>query len=179
MKNIIRLRLKNLLFSLCYLFVGDLHYNKWKFYKKLHYRLNLSCPETFAEKLIYLKMYYKNPLQNLCADKFTVREYVKACGYPEILKEVYQVCESPDEINLAALPDKFFIQCSHTQGHNYIIEKKDEEKLKEIKKLYRFLLKRKHYKVLRENCYKNITPRIICCEYLAQPGMNCLTDYKF
>ena len=41
------------------------------------------------------------------------------------------------------------------------------------------MLKRKHYKVLRENNYRCINPKIICSEYLEEPGKTELTDYKF
>ena len=136
-------------------------------------------PKTFAEKLLFLKQHYVNSLQTVCADKLTVCQYVKQCGYPDILKDTYWVGDSPEKIDVSVLPDKFFIQCSHTQGHNYVVSKEDIEKLKRIKREYKYLLKRKHYKVLRENCYKNIAPKIICSEYLEESGKNGLTDYKF
>ena len=179
MNPITRLKLKNLQILLGYVLESDLSFNRRQFVRRLGRRPDLDAPKTFAEKLIYLKMYYENPLQTLCADKFTVCEYVKCCGYPEILKELYQVCTSPEEIDLDRMPETFFIQCSHTQGHNFVVSKKDPARLEEIKGLYRALLKRRHHRVLRENCYRNITPRILCSEYLKQPGQDALVDYKF
>lgn len=177
--ELLRLIIKNCLFDIEYLFVSDKKYNIKKYEDKFGRKPDLSNPKTFAEKLIYLKMHYNNLLQNVCADKFTVSEYVRQCGYPDILKEIYCVCEDPDDIDFDSLPEKFFMQCSHTQGYNYVVEKKDTESLNRIIKLYKWLLKRKHYKVLRENCYKGITPRVICSEYLEEPGRDSLTDYKF
>lgn len=179
MKPITYVRLQNIQAALRYIFVSDAKFNRKTFQSKLGYKPDFQNPQTFAEKLQYLKMHYRNLLQNVCSDKFTVCDYVKQCGYPEILKEIYQVCDSPKDIDLARMPDRFFIQCSHTQGYNYILDKNDTAKLAEIKKLYKVLLKRKHYKGLRENCYKSIIPKIICGEYLAQPGKPSLTDYKF
>ena len=171
-------RLRNWQMALRYLLVSDAKFNRKTFISKLHYTPDFVNPKTFAEKLQYLKMHYDNLLQNVCSDKFTVCEYVKQCGYPEILKELYQVCARPEDIDLSLMPDRFFIQCSHVQGCNFIVDKEDAAKLASIKKIYKVLLKRKHYKNLRENCYRNIVPRILCGEYLEQPGKPSLTDYK-
>ena len=179
MDDALRVRLRNLQFDINYILKSDYRFNVEWYKKKFHKMPDFQNPTTFAEKLLFLKMHYNNMLQNVCADKYTVMEYVRQCGYPEIIKECYQVCMYPDEIDLSLMPDRFFIQCSHTQGHNYVIDKKDKDKLEKVKKIYRQLLKRKHYKVLRENCYKYIQPRIICSEYLEEKGKASLTDYKF
>lgn len=179
MDDALRIRLKNLQFDIDYFLRSDYKFNVEWYKRKFGKKPDFQNPETFAEKLLYLKMHYNNILQNVCADKYTVMEYVRQCGFPDILKECYQICASPDEIDLSLMPDKFFIQCSHTQGHNYVIDKSDTVKLEQVKRVYRQLLKRKHYKVLRENCYKYIQPRIICGEYLTESGKTSLTDYKF
>ena len=171
--------LKNIQFNIMYVLQSDAMFNRNEYKRRFGKFPNLKSPKTFSEKLTYLKEHYYNPLQNTCADKFLVCQYVKLCGFADILKDVYQVCSSPEEIDLSKMPDKFFIQCSHTQGHNYIVSKTDTKKIEDIKKEYKYLLKRKHYKILRENCYKNIVPKIICSEYLQDPNSQDLTDYKF
>ncbi len=59
---------------------------KWmsdKMYIKLIYRfsmgekLNLENPQTFNEKLQWLKLYDRNPLYTDLVDKYRVREFVK------------------------------------------------------------------------------------------------------
>lgn len=174
-----RVWLKNIKCNLMYLLQSDASFNRKEFKRRFGRYPNMDTPKTFSEKLLYLKQHYSNMLQNTCADKYTVCQYVELCGYGDILKEIYQVCSSPDEIDISRLPDKFFIQCSHTQGHNYVVDKENPDKLEAIKKEYKYLLKRKHYKALRENCYKGIKPRIICGEYLQESGKEELTDYKF
>lgn len=179
MNNARYIQLKNLQIDIKYLLQSDAKFNRNEFKRRFHRYPNLSEPKTFSEKLLYLKQHYINPLQNLCSDKFTVNQYVELCGYADILKDTYQVCTRPEDIDLSKLPDKFFIQCSHTQGCNYVVEKKDIKKLEQIKKEYKHLLKRKHYKVLRENNYRGIVPRIVCSEYLQEDNKSELTDYKF
>ncbi|MBP7022423.1 MAG: T9SS type A sorting domain-containing protein [Planctomycetes bacterium] len=65
--------------------LSDTDFAIW-FYKKITGKdLNLVTPETFDEKLWYLKIYNKDPLLTKCTDKFLVREYVKECGLENIL----------------------------------------------------------------------------------------------
>lgn len=179
MNKILRIWLKNLQCNIMYALESDERFNRNEFKRRFGHYPNLKTPKTFVEKLLYLKQHYYNPLQNVCADKFLVSQYVQMCGYEDILKDVYQVCSDPRDIDISKLPDKFFIQCSHTQGNNYVVDKSDTEKLEQIKKEYKYLLKRKHYKLLRENCYKYIEPKVICSEFLSEPGKKSLTDYKF
>jgi hypothetical protein len=161
-----------------YLLVSDKLFHKLRYKKIFNKRLNLKDPKTFSEKLAYLKLHYNNPLQNVCADKYGVCQYVAECGYPEILKQIYRVYDDPKDIDFDSMPDKFFIQCTHTQGHNFAIDKNKSYDMKYIKRLYKILFKRKHYMVLRENCYKHIKPRVVCGEFLEQSDGTPLTDYK-
>lgn len=161
-----------------YMLYSDKTYNEKIYQSEFGRKIDWSSLQTFSDKLLFLKMHYSNLLENTCVDKFTVNNYVRQCGFQSIIKEIYQVCESPEQINLEILPEKFFIQCSHTQSFNYVVEKKDINRINEIKGIYKQLLKRRQYEGFRENNYKFIMPRIICSEYLEEPGRDSLTDYK-
>ena len=128
MNNILYTQLKNLQINIKYLLQNDARFNRNEFKRRFGRYPDLFEPKTFSEKLLYLKQHYFNPLQNMCSDKFTVNQYVELCGYSDILKETYQVCSKPEEIDVSNMPEKFFVQCSHTQGHNYVVEKKDTVK---------------------------------------------------
>ena len=50
-----------------------------KFKKRLGYDIEFNkMPETFNQKIQFRKLYDHNPLYSICADKYKVREYVKA-----------------------------------------------------------------------------------------------------
>ena len=176
--ELMKLKVKIFLEHVRYILISDKLFNKMRYKKVFKHTLNLKNPKTFSEKLIYLKLYYKNLLQHVCADKYEVSQYVAQCGYPEILKQTYKVYDDPDDIDFNSLPDQFFIQCSHTQGYNFAIDKNKPYDLQYIKALYNTLFKRKHYMTLRENCYRHIKPRVICSEFLKQSDGSPLTDYK-
>lgn len=55
------------------------------YYLKTGRKLNLKKPKTYSEKLQWMKLYYKNKLLPICADKYKVRQYVKQCGCENIL----------------------------------------------------------------------------------------------
>ena len=68
----------------------------FKIYGKL---CNLHNPQTFVEKLLYLKLkHYKDKKYVQCADKYAVRQYVKDVGCSDILNELYGVYNTIEEI---------------------------------------------------------------------------------
>jgi hypothetical protein len=71
--------------------VDDETFAKTYYMEKTGKMLNLENPTTFDEKQWWLKFYYKNPLQTICADKYRVREYIKECVGDDILNELYAV----------------------------------------------------------------------------------------
>lgn len=139
---------------------------------------NLDNPTTFSDKLIYLKMYYRNPLMTVCSDKYFVSDYVKLCGYENILRKFYGVYDNANQIDFDKLPEKFFIRCNHMSGCNYLVEK-DKINYKHTKKLFNLLLKFNYSYVAGEWSYKNIQPKILIEEVLENPDKSELIDYKF
>ena len=61
------------------------HYARWFYHLYTGKKLNLQNPRYFDEKLWWLKLNNRDPLLTKCSDKHAVRDYVKACGYEDIL----------------------------------------------------------------------------------------------
>lgn len=82
--------------------------------------LNLKKPEYFNEKLLWLKYYKynKDPLCEECFDKYTVRDYVERCGYPDILNELYGVWDSVESIPWENLPEEYALKKTNGCGHH-------------------------------------------------------------
>lgn len=174
----IRLRIKLTIVFLKRLIISDKHYVYKSYKKKKGKKLNLIMPKTFSEKLLYLKLYYRNPLQTLCADKYYVAEYIKCCGFDYILKDIYGVYNKADDIDFEKLPDRFFLRCNHWSGFNYLVNK-NEINQSHTKKMFSILLKHTYYDSGREWPYKNIVPKVICEEILENKDKSPLVDYKF
>lgn len=154
---------------------------KWygivKYYARYHKYLNIENPKTFDEKLWWLKLNYYDPLMTTCTDKYAVRNYVKSCGLEEILNECYGYYSSVDDINVDALPDEFFLKCTHLSGGNIICQKNDFDKHK-IKKLFSHYLKSNFYYTGFERNYRDIKPALIAEKVLRMKDNSTLLDYK-
>ncbi len=157
-----------------------------KLTSKIYYRikmgkkLDLKNPQTFNEKLMYLKFneYDNNELVTNCADKYKVREYVeKICG-KEILNDLIGVYNSVDEIDFNKLPNKFVLKCNHASGFNIICQDKTKLNIKETKKKLEKWLKTDYWKYVAEVQYKNVEKKIICEKYLESKDQNSIEDYK-
>lgn len=81
-----------------------------KYYKSRSGReLDLLHPETFSQKQQWYKLNARFPLMQQCADKYAGREYIKECGYGNLLNELLGVYEDPNQIDLKSLPSQFAI----------------------------------------------------------------------
>ncbi|MCI5882311.1 MAG: glycosyl transferase [Clostridium sp.] len=158
--------------------LSDEEFAKKYFYKNTGRTLNIEKPETFDEKLWYLKLHERNPLLTICTDKFRVREYVKECGLTNILNTLYGVYDSFEEIPFNELPESFFIKCNHTSGTNIIYDRKQKFDYRFYKNEFDFWMKRNYYWGSREWNYKDITPKIICEKVLRDKNGRLPMDYK-
>jgi len=144
-------------------------------------RLNLKRPITFNEKIQWYKLYYRDPLMIICADKYKVREYVKNMGLSTILNDCYKVYDSVNDINFDELPDKFVLKTTNGSGTNYFCENKESLQKKEVIGLLKDWMKPFKKSPGREWGYDSIVPRIICEKFLEvnhDEGED-LRDYKF
>jgi hypothetical protein len=159
-------------FMIKYFFI---HTIKRDFRKNLTYNLNIANPQTFNEKIQWLKVHYRNPIMSECADKVAVRDIVAEKIGKEYLTPIYGVWDSVDDININGLPNEFVLKPNHSSGR--VIICKDKEVLDwnvEFAKLRKWM-KDNYYYHNGEWVYKNIKPKIICEKLLS----GAMIDYKF
>lgn len=151
-----------------------------KLYSKivLGKKVDLKKPKTFNEKIQWCKIHYypKNPLVVKCADKYSVREYLKEKKLENILVPLIASYDNAKEIVWNELPDKFVLKCSHGCAYNILCADKSKiDKKKTTKQLNKWL-KEDFGKFNIELHYSKIKERkIVCEEFLG----DCITDYKF
>ena len=146
---------------------------------KLGYSINLDNPQTFNEKLNWLKLYGRNPLYTKIADKYEAKKIVaERIGKQYVVKNL-GCWNSFDEIDFDALPNQFVLKCTHDSSGAIICrDKKSFDKLSAKKKI-NFSLKMNYFYACREWPYKNIPHRIIADELLDDHSGKELNDYKF
>ena len=158
-----------------------------KQYVKLSYKfslgkpLNLKDPQTFNEKLNWLKLYDHNPLYTTLVDKYAVKQWVANKIGEQYIIPTLGVWDRPEDIEWDKLPKQFVLKTTHGGGGDGIVICKDKDtfdKEKAIAKL-KVAMKTDPYKRLREWPYKNVPHRIIAEQYMEDTKTKELRDYKF
>jgi len=141
--------------------------------------LNLLNPQTFDEKLWYLKINYREPSLKICSDKLKVRDYIKDLGLSHILNELIAVYKSADDINFNNFKEKVFIKCNHVSGTNILWDPEKKINTFFLKKRFNYILKQNYYYASREWNYNNIPPRIVVEKVIEKDKNGKLMDYRF
>lgn len=110
----------------------DEQYLKLKYKSIFGKELNLDNPQTFNEKLQWLKLHNRKPEYTIMVDKYLSKQYVADKIGAEYVVPLLGVWDDPDEIDFDALPDQFVLKCNHNSGVGMCICK-DKSKL-DIKK---------------------------------------------
>ena len=170
--------------ALLYRFGGwipDEMYLRIIYWLNLRKRLNLDHPQTFTEKLQWLKLYYRHPQLTTLVDKLEVKKIVA-----EIIGEEYVIptlgsWSSVEEIEWDKLPNQFVLKTNHDGGNFGIIICKDKsnfEYKKSIKELEKSM-NRNTFALGREWPYKNVKRQIFAEQYIEDKSIGELLDYKF
>ncbi|MCH5228540.1 MAG: glycosyl transferase [Muribaculaceae bacterium] len=139
---------------------------------------NLNNPQSFNEKLQWLKLNNRNPLYTKLVDKNLVKDHVsKIIGNDFIIKTL-KVYNNPDEINYEELPDKFVMKCTHDSGGIIICKDKKNIDKNSISRKLNKNLKKNFYLWGREWPYKNVEKKIIVEEFIDNYSED-IKDYKF
>lgn len=159
--------------------MDDEAYLKRKYRACMGKELNLGSPQTFNEKLQWLKLHDRKPEYTTMVDKYAVKRYVADIIGEEYIIPTLGVWNHFDEIDFDKLPNQFVLKCTHDSGGIVICKDKNKLDLKSAKKKIEKCLKRNYYWSSREWPYKNVKPRIIAEQYIEDNKEGFLTDYKF
>lgn len=150
-----------------------------KFEKWLHYTPDFENPQSFNEKMNWLKLYYYDENIAECCDKNRVRDYVKNKGLEDLLIPQIGVFKTAEEIDFEKLPDKFVLKPSHDSGHTIICNDKNNLNIKDACKRLDHWLKTDYVWSAFEWCYHNDNPVIVCETLLEDNNVDEIYDYKF
>lgn len=139
--------------------------------------VNLKCPQTFNEKIQWLKLNYydNNSLIIQCSDKYSVRKYVQEKGLSKLLVPLIGHWKSEEQIDWETLPSKFILKCTHGCAYNILCKDKEKMDEKKVKRKLKKWLNEDFGRFNLEKHYSKINPSIVCEENL---GDN-LKDFKF
>ncbi len=156
----------------------DEEYLRKLFYASMGKPLDLENPQTFNEKLQWLKLYDRKPIYTTMVDKYAAKEYVANLIGKEHIIPTLGVWDRFDDIDFDALPDRFVLKTTHDSGGVVICRDKKTFDKKAARAKLEKSLKRNYYLTFREWPYQDVPHRIIAEQYIATSDGE-LTDYKF
>lgn len=172
---------KNILKRVKYLFrfLPDKLYVQLYYFSKMGKFINFKNPQTFNEKIQWIKLYDRKPLYTSLVDKYEVKKYVSDLIGEEYIIPTIGIYDKFEDIDFNKLPKQFVIKCTHDSDGLVIVKDKDKLNIQEAKKKIEKALKYNFYYIGREWPYKNVKPRILIEQYMEDNVDKELRDYKF
>ena len=147
---------------------------------KLGYEPNLDDPKTYNEKILWMKLYERNPLIRICCDKYAVKQYVSDIIDPALVLPVLGAWDDPEQIDFDALPEQYVLKVNWSSGFNIFVRNKAElDREGTVKKLKEWMqpYKNSYYDAFNWG-YKDLKPVVYAEPYIEQFDGQ-VYDYKF
>lgn len=142
-------------------------------------KINWKNPQTYNEKLQWLKIYDRQDSYTKMVDKYEAKEYVKNIIGEEYIIPTIGIYDKFENIDFEKLPQQFVMKCTHDSGGLVICKDKSKLNLKEAKRKINQCLKVNYFNCWKEWPYKNVKPRIIIEKYMTNDDSDGINDYKF
>lgn len=146
---------------------------------KFKQMLNWKNPQTFNEKLNWIKLYHREHRFTTMADKYEVKKYVANIIGEEYIVPNYGVWDNYDNIPFDRLPKQFVMKMTHDSFGAIVCRDKYQFDHARAKIAVKSSVERNWYPFNREWVYKDIKPRIIIDKFLDDYSGHELRDYKF
>ena len=171
--------LTKLFWGLFRYFLSDEQYARIRYRLELDEWPDLENPQTFTEKIQYIKLYQRNELRKKIADRIKVREYVaEKVGEDHLIPLIGNYSELTPDI-WEKLPSQFVLKANHGCAMLKIVRDKEQA---DYQKIYRQTEEWKntdYSKIGREWVYEGL-PRTILAEELLLDSSNSIPeDFKF
>lgn len=157
----------------------DKAFIEYVYFSTFKKKINLKNPQTFNEKLQWLKLHDHNILYTYMVDKYKVKEYVSNIIGNKYIVDTLGTYNKFNEINFDILPNKFVIKTTHDSGGIVIVKDKRKINIRKVKRKINKHLRKNYYYHSREWPYKNVKPKIIIEKYIEDNNDKELRDYKF
>ena len=140
--------------------------------------LNIDNPQTFLEKLQWLKLYDSTPIKTMLSDKYLVREWVIGKIGEEYLSPLLGVYNKFEEIEFEKMPKQFVIKCNHGKGYNIFVKDKYRLNFNSTKSKIEKWMNENYALKNKEFQYRDIPPKIIIEKYIGYDD-NDIKNYQF
>lgn len=157
----------------------DSLYCQLNYFGHFHKFMNLKNPQTYNEKINWLKLHDRNPYYTKLVDKYEVKPIMAELIGEEYIIPTLGVWDHFDDIDFNSLPSQFVLKCTHDSEGLVIVKDKEKLDKEKAKEKIDSALKQNFYYIGREWPYKDVKPRIIAEKYMEDHSDGELRDYKF
>lgn len=158
--------------------IPDKPYIKKLYEIKTGKKLDLKNPQTFNEKLQWLKLNNRKPVYTTMVDKYLVKEYVSNIIGDEYLIPTIAVYDKPEDIDFDVLPNQFVLKTTHDSGGVVVCKDKNRLDINKVREFLQYRQSINFYKTSREWPYKNVKKRIIAEQFIKDDLKSELRVYK-
>jgi hypothetical protein len=158
---------------------NDKLYIKFEYLLYMGKKLKLKNPQTYNEKLQWLKLYDRKEEYSYMVDKIEAKKKVAKIIGEKYIIPTLGIFKCFEDINFEKLPNQFVIKCTHNSGGVCICTNKKDFNIELAKKIINKSLHRNYFWNHREYPYKHIVPQIIIEKYITSTTEDDLKDYKF
>lgn len=159
--------------------ISDKLFLKYKYQLFMQKKLNLEKPETYNEKLQWLKLYDRCSEYTQMVDKAEAKKVVEKLIGEEYVIPTIGVWDNFDDIDFEELPNQFVLKTTHGSGGVIVCKDKTKLNFTEARKIIDASFKCNYFVYGREWPYKNLKPRIIAEKLMIDESGTELKDYKF
>ena len=172
----------NLLNRYASLISNDRMYIKWKYWLTFSEKCNLDNPQTFQEKLQWIKLNDRKDIYHQMVDKYDAKKFIAERVGEEYVIPTLGIWDKFEDINFDSLPNQFIIKNTYDSGTYFICKDKSKLDISEVRK--RLMIddhsrKVDYYVFSREWPYKGLKHRIIAEPLLSDEKVSYLRDFKF
>lgn len=159
-------------------FLPDKFYLSVKFRLRFGYWMDWKNPQTFNEKLQWLKIYDRHAEYTPLVDKCAVKAKVAKIIGEKYIIPTLGVYDSVEEIDFNSLPNQFVLKCTHDSGGIVVCKNKNDLDVENAKKKLSNSLKQSYIIQNREYPYAAVPRKIIAEKYMEDESGYELKDYK-
>ena len=160
-------------------FLPDKTYIYLYYFAKYKRFPNLKNPQTFNEKLQYLKLNDRKEMYSQIVDKVLVKSYVADIIGEEYIIPTIGVWDRAEDIDFDSLPEKFVLKTNHNSGDIVICKNKSTSDVEEMRRQIEKSLNEDFYSIGREWPYKSVKRKVLAEPYIIDYETGELRDYKF
>ncbi len=150
-----------------------------KYWKKFGEFPNLVDCRGLNDRIQWLQLFAQDREIIRCADKISVRDYVREKIGDQYLVKLYQTHNHFGQIDFDALPNAFVIKTNHDAGTVFLVRNKAQIDKKVLKTRIEAALSKPFGWMKGEWVYSYIPPKVLVEELINPQDQKPPADYKF